>query len=95
MILQKKYNSFFTMKIINLVPNLELAFSFGTLNLSSSSFCNQFLKVLVTIPYFTFHFFPHMLIFLQFRDPSYVLNLSTKAVLQKWRAREPNICSLN
>ena len=42
------------------------------------------LKVLATIPYFNFHFFPHSLIFLQFRDPSYVLNLSTKAVLQKW-----------
>ena len=42
------------------------------------------LKVLATIPYFNFHFFPHLLIFLQFRDPSYVLNLSTKAVLQKW-----------
>ena len=42
------------------------------------------LKVLATIPYFNFHFFPHLLIFLQFRDPSYVLNLSTKAFLQKW-----------
>ena len=42
------------------------------------------LKVLATIPYFNFHFFPHLLIFLQFRDPSCVLNLSTKAVLQKW-----------
>ena len=39
------------------------------------------LKVLAMIPYFKFHFFPHLLIFLQFRDPSYVLNLSTKAVL--------------
>ena len=29
------------------------------------------LKVLATIPYFNFHFFPHLLIFLQFRDPSY------------------------
>ena len=42
------------------------------------------LKVLATIPYFNFHFFPHLMIFLQFRDPSYVLNLSTKADLQKW-----------
>ena len=42
------------------------------------------LKALATIPYFNFHFLPHLLIFLQFRDPSYVLNLSTKAVLQKW-----------
>ena len=42
------------------------------------------LKVLAMIPYFNFHFFPHLLIFLQFRDSSYVLNLSTKAVLQKW-----------
>ena len=42
------------------------------------------LKVLATIPHFNFHFFPHLLIFLQFRDPSYVLNSSTKAVLQKW-----------
>ena len=42
------------------------------------------LKVLATIPYFNFHFFPHLLIFLQFRDPSCVLSLSTKAVLQKW-----------
>ena len=42
------------------------------------------LKVLSTIPYFNFHFIPHLLIFLQFRDPSYVVNLSTKAVLQKW-----------
>ena len=42
------------------------------------------LKALATIPYFNFHFFPHLLIFLQFRDPSYVLNISTKAVLQKW-----------
>ena len=42
------------------------------------------LKVLATIPYFNFHFFPHLLIFLQFRDPSNVLNLSTHAVLQKW-----------
>ena len=41
------------------------------------------LKVLAMIPYFNFHSFPHLLIFLQFRDPSYVLNLSTKAVLQK------------
>ena len=41
------------------------------------------LKALATIPYFSFHFFPHFLISLQFRDPSYVLNLSTKAVLQK------------
>ena len=44
----------------------------------------QNLKVLTMISYFKFHFFPHLLIFLQFRDPSYVLNLSTKAVLQKW-----------
>ena len=42
------------------------------------------LKVLATIPYFSFYFFPHLLIFLQFRDPFYVLNLSTTAVLQKW-----------
>ena len=42
------------------------------------------LKVLATIPYFIFYFFPHLVIFLQFRDSSYVLNLSTKAVLQKW-----------
>ena len=28
------------------------------------------LKALATIPYFNFHFFPHLLIFLQFRDPS-------------------------
>ena len=42
------------------------------------------LKVPAMIPYFKFHFFPHLLIFLQFRDPSCVLNLSTKAVLQKW-----------
>ena len=39
---------------------------------------------IATIPYFNFHFFPHLLIFLQFRDPSCVLNLSTKAILQKW-----------
>ena len=45
------------------------------------------LKVLATIPYFNFHFFPHLLIFLQFRDPSYVPNLSTKAVLQKWHIK--------
>ena len=42
------------------------------------------LKALATIPYFSFHIFPHLLIFLQFRDPTYVLNLSTKAFLQKW-----------
>ena len=42
------------------------------------------LKALATIPYFNFYFFPHLLIFLQFWDPSYVINLSTKAVLQKW-----------
>ena len=42
------------------------------------------LKALATIPYFNFHFFPYLLIFLLFRDPSYVLNLSTEAVLQKW-----------
>ena len=42
------------------------------------------LQVLATIPYFNFYFFPHLLIFLQFRDPSCVLNLSTNAVLQKW-----------
>ena len=55
------------------------------------------LKVLATIPYFKFYFFPHLVIFLQFRDPSYVLNLSTKTAVQKWHfsAREPNICSLN
>ena len=47
--------------------------------------CEITLKVLATIPYFNFHFFPHLLIFLQFRDPSCVLNLSTKAVLQKWQ----------
>ena len=29
-----------------------------------------YLKALATIPYFKFHFFPHLLIFLQFRDPS-------------------------
>ena len=33
----------------------------------------RLLKVLATIPYFNFHFFPHLLIFLQFKDPSYVL----------------------
>ena len=44
---------------------------------------NHRLKVLAKIPYFNFHFFPHLLIFLQFRDPSYVLNLSTKGGLQK------------
>ena len=44
----------------------------------------NYLKALATIPYFNFHFFPHLLIFLQFRDPSCVLNLSSKAVLQKW-----------
>ena len=33
------------------------------------------LKVLAMIPYFNFHFFPHLLIFLKIRDPSYVLNL--------------------
>ena len=32
---------------------------------------------------FQFSLFPYLLIFLQFRDPSYVLSLSTKAVLQK------------
>ena len=42
------------------------------------------LKVPATIPYFNFHFFPHLPIFLQFSDPYYVLNLSTKVVLQKW-----------
>ena len=42
------------------------------------------LKVLTMMLYFKFHFFPHLLIFLQFRDPFYVLNLSTKAVLHKW-----------
>ena len=42
------------------------------------------LKVLATIPYFKFYFFPHLVTFLQFRDPSYLLNVSTKAVLQKW-----------
>ena len=41
------------------------------------------LKVLAMILYFIFYFFPHLVIFLQFRDPSYVLNLSTKAVLHK------------
>ena len=35
----------------------------------------DYLKVLATIPYFNFHFFPHLLIFLQFSDPSYVLTL--------------------
>ena len=45
---------------------------------------DYFLKALATILYFIFHFFLHLLIFLQFRDPSYVLS-----------AREPNICSLN
>ena len=44
--------------------------------------CERLLKVLATIPYFNFHFFPYLLIFLQFWDPLYVLNLSTKAVLQ-------------
>ena len=39
-------------------------------------------KVLAMISYFQFHFFPHLVIFppFQFRDPSCVLNLSTKAV---------------
>ena len=32
---------------------------------------------------FQISLFPHLLIFLQFTDPYYVLNLSTKAVLQK------------
>ena len=36
------------------------------------------------ILYFNVHSFPYLLILLQFRDPSYELNLSTKAVLQKW-----------
>ena len=45
------------------------------------------LKVLAMIPYFNFQFFPHLLIFLQFRDPSYVLNLPTKAFLQKWHTQ--------
>ena len=42
------------------------------------------LKVLAIISHFKFHFFPHLLTFLQFRDPLCVLNLSTKTVLQKW-----------
>ena len=46
--------------------------------------CSTPLKVLTMISYFKYHFFPHLLIFLQFRDPSYVLNLSIKAVQQKW-----------
>ena len=46
---------------------------------------NSYLKVLAMIPYSNFHFFPHLLIFLYFRDPFYVPNVSTKAVLQKWR----------
>ena len=41
------------------------------------------LKVLAKIPYLKFHFFPYLLIFLQFRNLSCVLNLSIKAVLQK------------
>ena len=41
------------------------------------------LKVPTTIQYLNFHIFPHLLIFVQFRDPSYVLNLYTKEVLQK------------
>ena len=54
-------------------------------NIGNLAVCEKVaLKVLATIPYFNFHFFPHLLIFLQFRDPSYVLNLSTKAVMQKW-----------
>ena len=53
-------------------------------NIGNLAACEKVaLKVLATIPYFNFHFFPHLLIFLQFRDPSYVLNLSTKAVMQK------------
>ena len=52
--------------------------------LSKCLFGTTILKVLATIPYFNFHFFPHFLIFLQLRDPSCVLNLSTKAVQQKW-----------
>ena len=44
----------------------------------------EILKVLATIPYFKFYFSPHLVIYLQFRDPSYVLNISTKTVLQKW-----------
>ena len=31
--------------------------------------CKRDLKVLATIPYSNFHFFPHLLIFLHFRDP--------------------------
>ena len=41
----------------------------------------QQLKGPAMIPYFKFYFFPHLVVSLQFRDPSYVLNLSTKAVL--------------
>ena len=46
-------------------------------------YSDENLKVLATIPYFNFHLFQHLLIFLQFRGPSYVLDLSTKADLQK------------
>ena len=56
----------------------------GTQILTTFLIVETCLKVLAAIQYFSFHFFPHLLIFLQFRDLSYELNLSTKAVLQKW-----------
>ena len=74
----------------NTSPVNKMSLNFNCIYLASS--VNNFqgdrrpaltLKALATIPYFNFRFFPHLLIFLQFRDPSNVLNLSTKAVLQK------------
>ena len=66
----------------NLLIKVEL-WSFWIRKITSLRVCGN-LKVLATIPYFNFHFFQHLLIFLQFRDPSCVLNISTQAVLQKW-----------
>ena len=56
----------------------HFAFKRDGLDKTSSTFLNRVrfnanLKALATIPYFNFHFFSHLLIFLQFRDPSYVM----------------------
>ena len=58
---------------------------FRITGMNSFNICHSLLlKVLATIPYFNFHFYSHLLIFLQFGDSSYVLNLSFNTVLQKW-----------
>ena len=66
------------------VNNHNVFWNFAIIIVWFGLFARKDLQALAMIPYFKFHFFPHLVIFLQLGDPSYVLNLSTKVVLQRW-----------